>query len=191
MRIGVFVFVGFAPTGGHMAALSFIKDKPLWGVGIGGGSAAAGLIFGSKVGAKLYDPAAPDGVASKVGAWLMRNPWAGGLVLGGAAFATLWFTKKKTAAFNAAASSALVLAPSVVQTMMQPALPAAPSAPADGATNGFGVAVAESRGFGAPPSIDVFSEAPSNITLLGNANNPDSALLPAAGNPSVFGGASF
>lgn len=159
-------------------ALKFVKDNSAFGVGIGGGAAVLGLVGGSAIVSRL-----PASVAAP----LMKYPWAPAAALSALAAGALWFTKKKTAAKYSAVSSAITLAPFVYQSFMMPAA-ALPSAPADGAASGFGVAVAESRGFGAPPSVDVFSDAPSNISLLGNANNADQSLLPAANNPSVFGG---
>lgn len=161
-------------------ALSFIHDKPLVGVGIGAGAAGLGLVFGYQIAPKIPVQAVQDFAA--------KHPWAVGAGLSAAAFGGLWYLKKKQAAWGSLAGSLATLALPVYQSEF--AGPAA-LAPASGATSGFGVAVAESRGFGAPPSIDVFSEAPSNISLLGNANNPDASMMPAASNPSVFGGASF
>lgn len=167
--------------------MGFIGNTYKFGVLAGGGAAAAAQLAGPWLASKSLakDP------SSKVAAFLLLNPWASGLAVSGAVGGALWFTKKKEAAIAALVSGALVSAPSAVGAilakMQNPALPAPGSSP----TNGFGVAVAEPRGMGAAPRIELFSAAPESIQLLAAPNAPESMGVQPALNPAVFGGSSF
>jgi hypothetical protein len=166
--------------------MSFIKNTSKTGIALGGGVAAVAQIAGPYLGSKLLekDP------TSQVGGFIVQNPWASGVVAGGATGAALWFTKRREAAVAAWLATGVVVAPSLISMvlakMQSPAL-----APAGGATNGFGIAVAEPRGLGSPPRIELFSAAPESIQLLAAPNAPESMGVQPALNPAVFGGSAF
>lgn len=167
--------------------MAFISNTYKFGVVAGGAGAAAAQLAGPWLASKSLakDP------TSKVAAFVLMNPWASGLGVAAAVGGALWATKRKEAAIAALVSGALVSAPSAVGAILAKMQSPAALPPAASPTNGFGVAVAEPRGMGAAPRIELFSAAPESIQLLAAPNAPESMGVQPALNPAVFGGSSF
>lgn len=159
---------------------------PTAGIGIGGGVTAAALVA-LKLGVKPDATKPPD--QQKVRIFAMNHSakiaWGLGLI----SAAALAVTKRKQAAVAAAISSSVVGLPAVileVKAAHDAAAAAQPQLPQGGATNGFGIAVAEARGFGAP-AVELFSAAPSGVELSGTASTGGQPSF----SPAAFGGGVF
>lgn len=156
-------------------------NSPIAGVAVGGGLTAFSLFALPKI-------LPPDGLGGMKDT-IYNNKAKVSTLLGLVAAGGLFAAKKKQSAIAAAVGAVLVGIPAIMSEM---AVTGITPAPMDRAKLGFGIALAEKRGFGAPPRVTVFGNAPSAVQLMGQNGTRASATNSAGTyHPQAFGGGSF